>query len=214
MKKISVYKTALFSALALASFTTQAAQGPWLVRVRAIDVIPYASSNNLNTVNGKVSDISSKVAPELDISYFITPNIAAELILATSKHNVKATGTTLGTVDLGDATILPPTLTLQYHFMPDCKVRPYIGAGLNYTYFYNISRGPSVNAISYASSFGPALQAGADFMIDTNWSVNVDVKKIYVQSNVNADLGSTHLSPTVALNPIVIGIGVGYRFGA
>lgn len=212
MKTKLLLKAIALPALVMSATLSYAAQGDWLIRGRILDVVPYASSNNLNTVNGKVSEVSTRVTPELDVSYFFTSNVAAELILATSKHNVKAQNTTLGTVDLGDVYLLPPTLTLQWHFMPESRIRPYVGAGLNYTYFYDVSRGSSVNAISYASSFGPALQAGVDVMIDKHWSINADIKKVYIQSNVNVDIGSTHLSPTVRLNPVIMGLGVGYRF--
>jgi len=212
MKTKNAVKMLALPALTMAMSVAQAAQGDWLVRGRIVDVVPYASSNNLGTVNGKVSEVSTNVIPELDISYFLTQNIAAELILGTSKHNVKAQNTSVGTVDLGDVHLLPPTLTLQWHFMPESRISPYIGAGLNYTYFYDVSRGSAVNAITYASSFGPALQAGVDVMIDKHWSINADIKKVYIQSNVDVDIGATHLSPTVRLNPIIMGLGVGYRF--
>ncbi len=102
----------------------------WQIRVRAIDVIPDVDSSV--NIGGEV-DADNAVVPELDISYFFTDHIAAELILATSKHDMDYTGN----VDLGDAMILPPTLTLQYHFTPDQAFSPYVGAGVNYSMFYN-----------------------------------------------------------------------------
>lgn len=191
-----------------------AANTPWLIRARAIDVIPYASSGTLSVIGGKVDSINTQVVPELDFSYFITPNIAAELILATARHSVAANHTAIGHVDLGKVNLLPPTLTLQYHFLPNCQFNPYVGVGVNYTYFYNVDHGsnPAVNSISYENTFGPALQIGADYMIDDHWLVNVDVKKVYIQPEVTVNTAVGKLTPTVHIDPVIVGIGVGYRF--
>ena len=206
---------ALFTSLALISGIAHAdvQNGHWLVRLRAIDVIPTANSNVINIIGGKVNTISTQVVPELDISYFFTSNISSELILAVARHSVYANNTSLGRVSLGNATLLPPTLLLQYHFLPDRCFNPYIGAGVNYTMFFNTNPGPVATSINYSNSFGPALQAGADYAIDKNWSLNVDVKKIMIESIVNANTALGNLNPDVKINPWIIGLGVGYRFG-
>ncbi|PWY54409.1 OmpW family protein [Legionella qingyii] len=187
------------------------ADSPVLVRLRAIGVLPSASSSTISLIGGEVTQISNQVAPELDFSYFVTPQIAVELILATTRHSVEATNTALGSVDLGKVSVLPPTLTAQYHldFIPHFK--PYIGAGINYTYFYNVNSGPVATNIHYDSSFGPALQIGADFAINDNWSINADVKKIWVKSNVTVYTPATQLETNVHIDPWVVGLGVGYR---
>ena len=189
------------------------AQGPWLVRLRALEVIPDASSSNISVIGGEVNRISNAFVPELDVSYFFTPHLATELILGTTRHSVTATNTALGSVDLGNVSLLPPTLTLQYHFMPEQLISPYVGAGINYTYFYDINHGPVATSISYSNSFGPALQLGADIRLNKNWFFNVDAKKIWIKSNVNVKALGENLSTTVKINPMVYGVGVGYRFG-
>ena len=109
-------------AIALASGVASAAQGDWLGRARVININPDASSSALNL------DASTETTLELDFTYFVTHNLGMELILATKKHDITAGGTPVGSVAL-----LPPTLTLQYHFAPDSpSFRPYVGAGLNY----------------------------------------------------------------------------------
>ncbi|EIL96220.1 Outer membrane protein W [Rhodanobacter thiooxydans LCS2] len=148
--------------------------------------------------------VSSKTIPEVDISYFFSPNIAAELILTyPQKHDVYLSGAKIGTFKH-----LPPTLTLQYHFMPAAQVSPYLGAGVNYT---NIS---SVNLLNGAGSldhhsFGLALQAGVDFKIDKNWSLNLDVKKVRIRSDVRVSGAKVS---AIKVDPLLIGVGVGYRF--
>ena len=146
MKKIIIFSLALAqSAASIAGVmgpVAKASKSPWLIRARALWIKPEASSPVLPFLGGNVTDISSTVVPELDFSYFFTNHIAAELILATNRHHVIANNTVLGTVDLGKVSLLPPTLTLQYHFIPESTFSPYVGAGVNYTFFYNVNQGP------------------------------------------------------------------------
>ncbi len=144
------------------------------IRLRGILISPDESSTI--SINGEAG-ASNTVVPELDFTYFFTNNIGVELILATSKHDMTANGTDVGDVDLGSVWLLPPTLTLQYHFMPEGQISPYVGAGLNLTLFYNEDTpGDVVTGISYSTSVGPAVQAGVD-RVATNWGINLDVKK-------------------------------------
>jgi len=162
------------SAIALATATTAqadtGAQSPWQLRVRAIDVSPDESSTTSN--GGKIT-ADATVVPELDISYFFTDNISAELILATSKHNM---GEVAPNIDLGDVWVLPPTLTAQYHFNNDTGFVPYLGAGINYTFFYNADPG-AVTSIKYDNGFGYALQAGFDYKLDSHWMLTQTSRK-------------------------------------
>jgi outer membrane protein len=114
-----------------------------------------------------------------------------------------------GALDLGHVWVLPPTLTAQYHFMPAKVISPYVGAGLNYTLFYNVDPG-SYSSVKYDSGFGYALQAGMDYKLDTHWMLNADVKKIFLNTDVSVNGGA--VTADVDLDPWVIGLGVGYRF--
>jgi len=181
-------------------------KSPWLIRGRLIDVVPQESSTV--SIGGEVT-AGDYVIPELDISYFWTDHVATELILATSKHNIAANATSLGNLDLGHVWALPPTFLLQYHFAPEGWVRPYVGAGVNYTIFYNETSG-DVSSIDYSNSFGFAFQGGVDFGINDNWAFNMDVKKIYLQSDVSINGGA--VTADVDLNPWVFGAGFAYRF--
>ena len=134
MKKSATATAMVFAALGLFASEAMAQQSPWLVRARAVHLSPADKSDPIGGVGA--SDrltVSSKTIPEIDISYFFTPNIAAELILTyPQKHDVMLDGAKIGTFKH-----LPPTLTAQYHFMPDAQINPYVGAGINYT---NISK--------------------------------------------------------------------------
>lgn len=186
----------------------------WIIRARAVDVIPSASSSTIPVIGGHVTNISSTVIPELDFSYFFTKHIATELILGTSRHSVEATGTTLGTVKLGRVSLLPPTLNLQYHFYLGEHAKPYVGVGVNYTLFYDVNKGsnPAVTSMSYNNTFAPELQAGMDLFVYKNWLVNVDVKYIFLNTTAHVGTVVGRLSPNVRINPTLIGLGVGYRF--
>lgn len=189
--------------------------GDILVRGRVIFVTPDESSDlslGNTAIPGRAS-LDMSVVPELDFSYFFTDNIAAELILGTSHHHPKAKDTPLGaSVDLGDVWLLPPTLTLQYHFNPKGKISPYVGAGVNYTIFYGEDPGAALDT-KYDNGFGYALQAGVDVALNDKWSFNMDLKKLWLNTDVKVNAGLPSLiNADVDIDPWVFGVGFGYRF--
>lgn len=198
-KRLLGSMAALACAAMLLPAPATAQDGKWLVRFRAIDVEPNASSSLPGL------DVDGQWAPELDFTYFITKNIAAELILATTKHTV-----TLNGASLGDVSVLPPTLLLQWHFTDLGAWKPYVGGGLNVTWFYdvNLNAGP-VKLTTDGTSVGGALQAGLDYEIAKNWYLNLDVKYIWMSTDVYAAGGTL---TNLKIDPWVYGIGVGYRF--
>jgi outer membrane protein len=182
-----------------------AQESPWLVRVRAVHIDP---ADNSDPVNGAgASDrlhVSSKWIPEVDISYFLTPNWAAELVLTyPQKHDVMLDGQRIGSFKH-----LPPTLLAQYHFLPGAQFDPYVGAGINYTLISKVDILNGAGRLEH-DSVGAALQAGVDFRIDGKWSVNLDVKKVQIRSDV--DINGVHAS-RAKIDPVLLGVGVGYRF--
>ncbi|BEV16509.1 outer membrane beta-barrel protein [Herbaspirillum sp. DW155] len=208
MKKIVTFTAAvaaLASSFAAAPVFAQEAQSPWLVRVRAVDLSP---ENKSDPINGKgASDlitINEKMIPEFDISYFFTPNIAAELVLTyPQKQDVRLNGNTIGSFKH-----LPPTLLVQYHFMPEAAFSPYVGAGINYTRISSVDLPGGLQLDS--SSVGGALQIGADYKINKNWLINFDIKKVQISSDVKDATGAK--ISNVKIDPWLIGVGVGYRF--
>ncbi|MBL4638926.1 MAG: OmpW family protein [Kordiimonadaceae bacterium] len=207
MSRNSVLRVAVCAALLqLGTIAVTAGDSPWLVRLRVIDVSPDVSST---TSIGGAATVESSWVPELDITYFWTDHVATELILATSKHTMGAVGTGLGDLNLGHVWVLPPTLLLQYHPNPNGQIRPYIGAGINYTIFYSADSA-GFNSIDYSNSFGVAFQGGIDIGINDHWAFNVDVKKIYIQSDVSINGGA--VTAAADINPWVFGAGLAYRF--
>jgi len=179
----------------------QAQQTPWMVRARAVHLDMANKDETQLSATGLT--VNNKTIPEIDISYFITKNIAAELILTVPQEQKVHLGATY----LGTFKHLPPTLTLQYHFTDLGAYKPYVGAGLNYTAITKDSL--SSTASLSGSSWGPAFQVGVDIPVDKNWSINFDVKKVYIKSNVY--LGGVDQG-VLKLNPTLVGAGVGYRF--
>lgn len=200
----------LLAAAAVAVFAAPAgaAEGDWQVRVRGIGVLPDASGTVTVAgapLPGKVS-VTKSIVPEVDVTYFLTDHWAAELIAATTQHSVHQTAAG----DIGSVWLLPPTLTVQYHFMPEAIIRPYIGIGINYTFFYS-TRSP-LQGIHYRNNVGWDLQAGADVPIgNSGYFLNADVKKLFLSTDVKA-LGGLVRANDVDLDPWIVGIGVGYRF--
>jgi outer membrane protein len=194
------------------SRTSKQDYSKWQVRLRGVAIIPSESAD-IEVIGGDV-DISTAFIPELDFTYFFTKNIAAELILGTSNHDVTATDTSAGDINLGDVWLLPPTLTLQYHFTGG-NLKPYVGAGVNYTLFYGVDEGDVVDNVEYDNSVGVAFQLGFDYYLDDAWFINLDVKKIVMNTDVTIDattaLGAT-VGADVDINPLAIGFGLGYRF--
>lgn len=204
-------KKTLLAAAALCALTSGAAMaqnypqdGKWMVRARAV----HLDSANKDSTGLDLS-VNNKMIPELDISYFFTPNFAAELILTyPQKHDVRAGGTKIGSLKH-----LPPTLLAQYHFTNLGAFKPYVGAGINYTRFSSVKFDPAVDAALNPSvkknSFGPALQIGFDYALDKNWSINFDVKKVYIKTDVRSF--GTKVG-TFKVDPLLVGVGLGYRF--
>ncbi|WP_428423456.1 OmpW/AlkL family protein [Methylibium sp.] len=177
---------------------------PWLVRVRAV----YLDMANKDSTGLDLS-LNNKLIPEVDISYFFTPSLAAELILTyPQKHTIRAGGS-----EIGSLKHLPPTLTLQYHFGGLGPFKPYVGAGINYTRFSSVKFDPAVQAALQPSieksSVGFAVQAGVDYALAKGVSLNFDVKKIQIRTDVMS--AGTKVGEFKA-DPWLVGAGVGWQF--
>jgi len=227
-------RTGLFLALVAACSPSlvQAEAGDWVVRVRAVNVSPNEDSRLGKTVNRNVGPVMSPGAelsvdnnliPELDISYYFTKHIAAELILALgTKHDVSIKGDSLNTVgnqNLGSINALPPTLTLQWHFNPDQTFDPYIGAGVNYSNMLDRNLRFSRGALAGtkikidSESWGYALQAGLDINLKDGWLLNADIKYVTISTDVKAQLGGSWTKvDSLDVNPWLIGLGIGKKF--
>lgn len=205
--------------------------GDWLVRGRVINVNPNDDSGTLWTSAlgdlGEGVKVDSDTVPELDITYMIDKNWGVELILGYSDHTVTlhksaasaVSGLLSGSMDVIDTKVLPPTLTLQYHFAPDSNIRPYVGLGVNYTYFFDEDV-PGDSAVTVAgdkvkleSSWGLAAQVGVDVAINDDWFFNADMKYIDIDTKAKfSGIAAGSAAINADIDPFVFGIGVGRRF--
>lgn len=186
-------------------------KGSFVIDARITTVAP-SEKGEIKTAAGADTglhvDVNNDTVPTLGFTYFFTDHVAAEAILGTSQHEIKAVGP--GTdVEVHKTWVLPPVVTLQYHFNPKAKFSPYVGAGVNYMDWYS---GKNYNgfAVKLKSGAGTALQAGADIALKGPWALNIDVKKVFYKTDATINGGA--LKSKVKLDPAVVSVGLGYRF--
>ena len=194
--------------------------GDFIIRARGIHLTPNAHSNGiLPDLASSYLDPQPAMVPEVDFTYMVTGNIGIELIAATSHHNFDGGGAAIGNLGTVAGTyLLPPTLLLQYHLNPFGRFKPYFGAGINYTITYGENADSSLEnilgttEIEANNSLGYALQMGVDIDIGNRWHVNVDLKYIDMSFDLELKSGTTTRTVITDVNPIVFGVGFGYRF--
>lgn len=189
--------------------------GDIMGHISLIGVIPQNMDSHITGVPGAKLGISSGVSPELDASYFFTPNLSIQLIAATSRHTITAKGGALGNGGtLGSTWVLPPTLTAQWHFPQYGVIRPYVGVGITVAFFYGTSPSSQLlgtsDKLGLRTAVGPSFEAGFDVPVQGNWSINVDVKQMILPTAARLNHGGIHAM--TGLNPTVVGFGVGYKF--
>jgi len=207
----SVVSTLIAGSLVLTSASVVAVEkGDWLVRFGAVDVSPDDSSTGLSGVAPTATvGVDGNTQLFANISYMIKENVALELLAATPfSHDIKGTGALSALGKVGETKQLPPTFSVQYHFKPKASVRPYVGAGINYTMFFSEKATNTISSLKLDDSFGLAVQAGVDVDINKNWFFNADVRYINIETTATTDLGTSE----VKINPTVISLGVGTRF--
>ncbi|MGO9547637.1 MAG: OmpW/AlkL family protein [Rhodomicrobium sp.] len=196
--------------------------GDVFVRVRAEAFVPDVSTSNWNSSHASLGanpDLSanSTFLPELDLSYFITKNLAVELICCVGQTTVQTAGSIAGLGKVGDTWFFPPTLMSQYHFdmaaygMPQFK--PYVGAGGGYVWFFDENPAGSFKSLKLHSAPNAALQAGFDYHLAGNWFANFDFKYMVLGTDFSTTVAGSHVTGHVDVDPIVVGAGIGYRFG-
>lgn len=184
--------------------------GDMLVGFGAVGVLP-TNGGTVGVIGGR-PQASNSASPLLDFTYFITPNFSANLIAATTRHDVRVRGSAAGNVSLGHVWALPPTLTVQYHPMPNSRISPYVGLGLNATVFYGHGGGMPgvVQRVRVQSTVGVAPSIGVNYEISPNWVANLDLKWVMMQPNVSVNSGT--IRARADINPFVLGATLRYRF--
>lgn len=201
MNKFGMAALAALAALTLAAPAQAGVQDNFQVKLGISGILPDENGDPIDV------DISDEYVPSLQIEYFFDDNVSAELLCCVGTHDVIAAS---GTIDLGEVTHFPPTVTLKYRWTNFGQFEPYIGAGVNFTAFID-SNPPAGRHVEYDSSVGPALQAGVDYRIDEHWGVNFDVRRIWINTDVHIS-GDITASDEVDINPWVISTAIAYRF--
>jgi outer membrane protein len=223
MKKSSLTLFAVTS-LTTSQFATAFEQGDLILRAGFATVSPDDSSSNI-VVGG---DLGVNVAVDnntqlgLNIAYFLTNNINVELLAATPfVHDVNfGVSDPLSTGDqLGEVTHLPPTITVNYYFNDaSSQFQPYVGAGLNYTIFFDeeftsANDAAGLKDLSLDNSFGLAAQVGADYMLNDKWFINGSIRWIDIDTEASFNLNGAEGSvDSIEIDPWVYSVTLGYRF--
>lgn len=247
--RIDSVRNALIATTLAASFALPALaqdQGDFLFRIGGGYIATDTSDDDLvfegiNLDNFR-ADVDDALGLVFNLSYFVSSNVAVELLAAAPfKHYIDGEGALGPLGKLGRTYHLPPTLSLQYHFRPNQTFRPYAGIGLNYTLFFNdkVNAGTHNGIVATANgalgtnfsggrssldidgSLGAAFQVGADFMISETWFTNLDIR--YIMIDADADIQTRTFDPTgaeqifnsnfdLSIDPWVVSATVGFKF--
>ncbi|WP_170381691.1 OmpW/AlkL family protein [Ruegeria atlantica] len=191
------FSTAL---VALAAPAMAQNQGDWTVGVGVGYLEP--KSDNGTLTGGLDVEVDSDTRPIFTVEYFVRDNLGIELLAATPfEHDI----TLNGSIDAGSVKHLPPTLSLNYHFPTNSVWKPYVGAGLNYTIFFD----EELPGLELDNSFGIALQAGLDYMVTEKGAVRLNVRWFDIDSDVS--LGGTDIG-TAEIDPWLVGVSYVHSF--
>ena len=233
MKRSMAIPTAAVLSIALAGPALSHEAGQWIFRAGVGQVAP--KSNNLSetvqdagTTIGVALDVDAGTSLTLMGTYMFTPNWAFDVLASWPfKHDIDGSISIDDGVDpplsfstkIAEVEHLPPTFSVQYHFLPEAQFQPYVGLGVNFTTFTSEkftdividgeNMGPLGDDLSLDDSFGPAAQLGADWMFNEKWGVNFDVRWIKIESDLTVDgleVGK------VKIDPWVYSLNIGYRF--
>ena len=186
-------------------------KGSLIVTARMTGVLPQADDAIVTAAgadSGLKVDVGDDWMPTLGFTYFVADHWAVEAILGATQHEVRAKG---GATDVAvhETWVLPPVVTLQYRPLTEGRFSPYVGAGVNYMVFFD-GKDQNNFKVKLDDGFGYALQAGVDVALQGPWSANLDVKKVFFETDASINGGA--LKSKVKLDPWVVSAGIGYKF--
>ncbi len=191
-------------------------EGDLLLRVGAVSVMPNDSSDKILGSQEEL-EVNSNTQLGLTLSYMLTDNISLDILAATPfSHDISTNLLGLGTI--ADTKHLPPTLMVQYYFGdPRSDFRPYAGAGLNYTIFFeegfnSKGKGAGLSDLELDDTFGLVANVGIDYMLDDGWFLNASAWYANIETEATYKAGGAEQKTDVKINPWVLMIGGGYKF--
>lgn len=213
-------KTLLIAAAALAVGApglAQAADGaPFgkgtLIVTGRITSVSSPGTDPITTAAGGATglnvDVKNDVMPTLGFTYFLSDHVAVEAILGATQHEIRAKGGATN-VEVHETWVLPPVVTVQYRPLSSGTISPYVGAGVNAMIFFS-GKDKNGFSVDLDNALGLALQAGVDAQINDTWTLNADVKKVFVSTD--ADINNGALKSDVNIDPWVVSVGLGRKF--
>ena len=221
----SVLHGIVLASLVLSGSAMAYQKGDFIVRGGLTNVSPNDDASNIfagGSDLGVSLSVGSNTQIGLNLAYFVTDNMNIEVLAATPfKHDVNfnvADPLSTGN-QLGEVKHLPPSVTANYYFMdPSSAFQPYIGAGLNFTIFFdeqftNANKTAGLTDLDLDNSFGLTAQLGADFKIDDKWHLNASVRYIDIDTEASFKVGEADgYVNDIQIDPTVITLSLGYIF--
>ena len=199
--KIRLATATILTTVGLAQTVAAQDAGEWIVRSGFHSMEPKSGNHAL-------VEVANQISLTFNATYMFAANWGVELFAALPfTHGL----TFDGSGEVAEMDLLPRTLSAQYHFNPHGRVRPYVGAGLNYTSFSDERTWGALQGakLELDPSFGPAAQLGVDLDVIPGWFINVDARWFDIDTDgklSGADLG------TVEIDPFAFGVSIGHRF--
>lgn len=190
--------------------------GNFMIKAGVSGVLPNSEfdglfANGTRALTGDIAEVDDSWVPSLTLTYFVNKNIGVELFCCFAQHGIEGKGPLAG-VELGETMIFPPILSLQYHFDGMGRIKPYVGAGVQFIHFFDESPEAIGTSLDIDSAFGFSLQGGVDVELGSGWYAGADVRYTWLDSEATITAGPARLTTDFDLDPLIVSAHVGYRF--
>jgi outer membrane protein len=151
------------------------------------------------------------VLPDGDLTYFLTDHWAVAAEAGILRMRIAAEKTLIGDLDIGHVWSMPVLATAQYHFLPEERLNPYLGAGVYASWFFGETpAGGLVTSLKVPPLYGTILVAGLDYQLGGRWYANAEIKQIFLAEQTYQNASGT--GARVSMNVLIAGVGIGYKF--